>query len=478
MSTLPFDWTPDPPATPEPAATSGTDPISVTELSTRIVAALETLPSSLRVTGELSNLKRSRNGHWYFSLKDDAALIDCAMWSSRARGVKTPPAEGDAVEVTGHVEHYAKQGRTQLIVERLALAGQGTLQARFEALSRELRDAGWFDPSVKQELPILPRRICVLTAAGSAALADVRKTTGDRCPSVELLLVDVPVQGHGAAERIARTLRRVDAAAAAERIDAILVTRGGGSMEDLWAFNERVVAEAIFQCQTPVVAAIGHESDTTIAELVADHRASTPTQAVIALMPDAAELVHHLQERSHRLELLLRRRFEQARLQVDTQATQLHSSMQLLVSRRKLALEDRLRRLVERRPSTLLATRRRGLDSSRQRLHDAASARCQQRRQQLDATHRRLRDRLSARLQQARVELESHGATLEAVAPQSVLDRGFSLTRAADGTVIRSAEAIAPGTSIVTTLASGRLESTVDVAESGEPDGSGTVDSS
>ena len=126
MSTLPFDWTPDPPDPPESAATS-TEPISVSELSTRIVAALDTLPSTLRVTGELSNLKRSRNGHWYFSLKDDVALIDCAMWSSRARGVKAPPAEGDAVEVTGHVEHYPKQGRTQLIVERLALAGQGTL---------------------------------------------------------------------------------------------------------------------------------------------------------------------------------------------------------------------------------------------------------------------------------------------------------------------------------------------------------------
>ena len=450
----------------------------MSELSTRIVAALDTLPSTLRVTGELSNLKRSRNGHWYFSLKDDAALIDCAMWSSRARGVRTPPAEGDAVEVTGHVEHYAKQGRTQLIVERLALAGQGTLQARYEALCRELREAGWFDAGAKQPLPLLPRRVCVLTADGSAALADVRKTTRDRCPSVELLLVDVPVQGQGAAERIADALRRVDAAATAEGIDAILVTRGGGSLEDLWAFNEREVAEAIFRCRTPVVAAIGHESDTSIAELVADHRASTPTQAVMALMPDASELVHQLDDRSHRLRLLLRRRFDRARLHLDNRNAGLLSSMQLLVSQRKLAIEDRLRRLVERRPSAMLAARRSRLQTIRQRLHDGVRSFGAERRQAMDVTHRQVQDRMAMRLQRARVELESRGATLDAVAPQSVLDRGFSLTRSADGTVIRSADSIAPGTSIVTTLASGRLESTVDVVESGGTDGSGTVGSS
>ena len=193
MPTLPFDWTPE--ATPsghrsrKPGGTAaGTEAISVSALSKQIVGALETLPTSLRVKGELSNLKRSRNGHWYFSLKDEAALIDCAMWSSRVRGLTCEPRDGDAVEVVGHVEHYAKQGRTQLIVERLQPQGQGTLQARFEALCAELRLLGWFEHDCKQPLPVLPRCIAVLTAGGSAALADVQRTSVDRCPSVQLLL--------------------------------------------------------------------------------------------------------------------------------------------------------------------------------------------------------------------------------------------------------------------------------------------------
>jgi exodeoxyribonuclease VII large subunit len=479
MPTLPFDWTPEPTPTGQPSPTqtgamADSEPLTVSELSSRIVRALETLPSTLRVSGELSNLKRSRNGHWYFSLKDHAALIDCAMWSSRARSVTFEPREGDAVEVVGHVEHYAKQGRTQLIVERIQPAGQGTLQAQFEAMCDELRLLGWFEAEHKKSLPTLPRRIAVLTAAGSAALADVRRTSADRCPSVQLLLLDVPVQGDGAAARIAEVIGGIDAFAERHEVDAILVTRGGGSMEDLWAFNERVVAEAIFRCQTPIVAAIGHESDTSIAELVADHRASTPTQAVMAMMPDASELHQHLDDRAHRLGLLLRRQLEQSRQALANQSQRLGSKLQLALAAERRRLDARSRMLLERRPSAMLATRRVTLARQAQHVQQGLVAWHLQKRTRLDGAASSLARGVGGRLHTARVRLEARDATLEAIAPQAVLDRGFSLTLDDEGGVVRSAEALQQGSEIMTRFSTGRAYSRV---ESVEADGSGTVES-
>ncbi|MDG2292474.1 MAG: exodeoxyribonuclease VII large subunit [Phycisphaerales bacterium] len=479
MPTLPFDWTPETtPSGPRPrkqgATSSGSKSMSVSELSKQIVGALETLPSSIRVNGELSSLKRSRNGHWYFSLKDDDALIDCAMWSSRARGVTCEPRDGDAVEVVGHVEHYAKQGRTQLIVERLQPQGQGTLQARFEALCAELRLLGWFENECKQPLPVLPRRIAVLTAGGSAALADVQRTSVDRCPSVQLLLVDVPVQGEGAAARIADAIEHVDAAADRLEVDAILVTRGGGSPEDLWAFNERVVAEAIFRCQTPIVAAVGHESDTSIAELVADHRASTPTQAVMALMPDADEIHHQLEDRSHRLRLLLRRQVEQARVQAINQSHHLGASLQSTLATAHRQLDAQARRLLERRPSAMMAARRASLVRNTRHLEQKLHTWHLETRTRLLGAARGMTNAMEHRLHAARVRFEALDATLEAVSPQAVLDRGFSLTLDEAGNVVRAAETLEQGAEIVTRFSRGRAHSRVETVEI---DGSGTVES-
>ncbi|MCH2149839.1 MAG: exodeoxyribonuclease VII large subunit, partial [Phycisphaerales bacterium] len=381
---------------------------------------------------------------------------------------------GDAVEVVGHVEHYAKQGRTQLIVERLQPQGQGTLQARFEALCAELRLLGWFETDCKQPLPILPRRIAVLTADGSAALADVRRTSVDRCPSVQLLLIDVPVQGEGAAARIAEAIGRVDAAADEFEVDAILVTRGGGSPEDLWAFNERVVAEAIFRCQTPIVAAIGHESDTSIAELVADHRASTPTQAIMAMMPDAEELLHQLEDRAHRLRLLLRRQVEQSRVQGANQYHRLGASVQSTLATARRQLDAKARRLLERRPSAMMAARRARLVRHARHLEQLLQAWHLKTRARLEVAASGMTNAMGHRLHAARVQFEAWDATLEAVAPQAVLDRGFSLTLDDAGNVVRAADTLAEGAEIVTRFSCGRVHSRVETVET---DGSGTVES-
>ena len=265
----------------DPDDGDGADPVlTVSELSGMIQTALEArLPASIQVTGQLGNLTKRR--HWYFSLKDDDAVVSCVMWMSAVRRQRDDINDGDAVIATGRVSYYGPQGRTQLYVESLRPLGVGSLHRRFEALCTELREAGYFAPERKCALPSFPRRIAVITSATGAAIQDVTDTAARRCPATALTLVDVKVQGKDAAGQIARAIHHVDRRAEELGIDAIIVTRGGGSMEDLWAFNEREVADAALACHTPLVAAIGHESDTTIIELVADARAATPTQAVM-----------------------------------------------------------------------------------------------------------------------------------------------------------------------------------------------------
>ena len=238
--------------------------------------------------GEVSNL--TVRNHWYFSLKDFGAVLSCVAWGSTAAKLGTPPVDGEQVIIRGSVSHYGPQGRTQFYVSSLQGVGAGTLEQKFRAMCEELRRLGYFEEDRKKSLPTFPNRIAVLTSKTGAALHDVLATAKTRCPAVELLLLDVRVQGDGAAGEIAAAINWIDRHRAELGIDALLVTRGGGSMEDLWAFNERIVAETVFRCMIPVVAAIGHESDVTIIELVADLRAATPTQAIMRLIPDAREL--------------------------------------------------------------------------------------------------------------------------------------------------------------------------------------------
>lgn len=285
------------------------DHITVAEAAELIKRSLERhVPSPLRVIGQVSGL--ACRGHWYFSLKDESAVLRCVAWSSAARTFGFTPDEGTEVVATGHVSHYGPQGRTQLYVQALEPVGAGALELRFRAMCDELRGLGYFDEARKKPLPLLPGRIAVITSAAGAAVADVTATAAARLPAVGLLIVDTRVQGDGAAAQIARAIRWADANAAALRIDAILVTRGGGSPEDLWAFNEREVADAAFACRLPLVAAIGHESDTTVIELVADVRAATPTQAVMRLVPAGQELARQVDHLEQRLRFLVRRRCE------------------------------------------------------------------------------------------------------------------------------------------------------------------------
>jgi exodeoxyribonuclease VII large subunit len=409
VALLPFD--PDRARGPE-VRSDARDHMTVSEVADLIRSTLENhLPSPLRVIGQVSNL--STRKHWYFSLKDEQAVVSCVAWVSASRTFGFVPDEGAEVVATGHVTHYGPQGRTQFYVTRLEPVGAGTLELKFRAMCDELRRLGYFDLQHKKPLPVFPRRIAVITSAGGAAVSDVISTAAERCRAVGLLVVDVRVQGDGAAGGVAAAIRRIDADSERLGVDAILVTRGGGSVEDLWAFNERVVADAVYECRLPLLAAIGHESDTTVIELVADVRAATPTQAVMRLIPSADELTGQLDHLDRRLRLLVQRHLERKRARLDA--------------------------AVLRDPRSLV----------------------QRARERLAAVSGRLGRATTVHVRRRRDRAEALGRQLAALDPHRVLNRGYSYTTTESGALVASVKDVRDGDRIVTRVADGSIDSVV-----------------
>jgi exodeoxyribonuclease VII large subunit len=399
-------------------------PLTVAQLAGAIKAALtDALPRKVRVVGEVSNL--SDRNHWFFSLKDDAATLRAVMFASAARQVNFPVKDGLEVVATGRVDFYDAQGSVQLYVDRLEPVGQGARELALRELMEELRGLGYFAPEHKKSLPGVPTRIAVVTSRSAAALQDVIDTASRRWPGCELLLVDVRVQGEDAAPQIAAALRCLSQQGERLGIDAVLLTRGGGSIEDLWAFNERAVADAIFDCTLPVVAAIGHETDTTIAELVADLRCATPTQAAMTLVPDRAVLAEQVTQLDRRLRLGLTRNLELARHRLATAAAH--------------------------------------------RLFQQPGRWVDEHRQKLERLQQRFASTLPRRLTDERRRLDALTRTLDAVSPQRVLERGYSYTLGPDGKLVRCTDQAPAGTKLTTVLQDGRVESTVNGADAVAP---------
>ena len=491
MERLPFD--PDRAVGPEPADASArreakarrlqeTEHLTVSQAAELIKTTLEQrVPSPLRVIGEVSNL--SRPNHWYFSLKDDKAVLNCVAWASAVKKFKFVPAEGDEVVATGHISHYGPQGRTQLYVSALKPVGAGALDLMFRQMCDELRTLGYFDESRKKSLPVFPRRIAVVTSESSAAWQDVMATSAQRCKAVGLLIADVRVQGEGAAEKVAATIQMIDANREALGVDAILVTRGGGSAEDLWTFNERVVADAAFACALPLVAAIGHESDTTVIELVADVRAATPTQAVMMLIPASSQLLEQVHHLDHRLTSLMVRLIERQRerLAVITRTTlfrdpgslvteaktaigrhqrDLHRVLRARVIQDRARLERLAGRLQQLRPEALASKRRQWIAVLDDRLRRALRRRVDQ-RQVLQRHHQRLGQVVRANCRRITERLDAMSRQFASIGPERVLARGYSYTTTAQGDLIRSAQSVRGGQHIVTRVADGSFGSTV-----------------
>ena len=412
----------------------------------------------LWVEGELSNLARPRSGHLYFSLKDERCQVRCAMFRMQNRYLDFEPADGTQVLAQVRVSLYPERGEFQLVVQYLEEAGAGALRRAFEALKRRLEGEGLFDAEAKRPIPKVPACIGIVTSPTGAALRDILNVMRRRFPGVHAILYPVPVQGEGAASRIAEMVDRVSARA---ECDVLVLARGGGSLEDLWCFNEEPVARAIHRCPIPIVTGIGHEVDFTIADLVADRRAPTPSAAAELVTPDAMQWRDDIQRARLRLARLMRRRLEERR-----------AHLKWLMR----AFPDPQRRLqdLSQRLDGLLARTQRAARRVSERRRDTLRTLTARLYQQAPATvvlaNRVRAEVLGARLERSarhglekrRAQLQSLQRALAAVGPQQTLDRGYAIvSRRRDAAVLRDASQVEPGEHIEARLARGRIEGTV-----------------
>ena len=468
--------------------------MTVSALVARVKSALaEALGGPICVVGEISNLKIHSSGHVYFRLKDAGTAIDAAMFRQSAAKLKFEPVDGLEVVAEGRVDVYEVRGQLQFYVQRMTPRGQGALELAFRQLCEKLRAEGLFAAEVKKPIPRFPRAVGVVTSPTGAAIRDIRRTLARRWPAARVYLMPVLVQGPGAAGQIARAVRLIDANAARYEIDTLIVGRGGGSIEDLWAFNEEEVARAIFAARTPVIAGVGHEVDVTVADMVADVRAATPTAAAELAVPDASEIARHL----------------------SGLGGQLRQCVDATIADARAALGGVLRSVVFRDPSARLRTQAQRTDELSHRLRAALGGVLAGHRRRLEPLAGRLSaqhparqaertrgrvDRLVGRLawalggwtkrwsevvlaldgrleaaspthelKLARQKVDAAARQLEAMSYRAVLRRGFSVTRGADGEILRSTGAARPGQRIETELADGKFASHVVADDDSRP---------
>jgi exodeoxyribonuclease VII large subunit len=389
---------------------------TVAELTGEIKGVLDDGFANVWVTGEISGLKKHANGHLYFTLKDTGALLNAVVWQSSIRRLHCEPKDGLEVFAHGRVDVYPLHGKYQFVIDDLHIKGQGAQELALEKLRQKLFVQGYFDPKRKRALPRIPQRVCLVTSRTGAAVRDMLKTLKRRWPATEVWIHDVRVQGETAAGEIAAALALVNRVGG---VNVIIVGRGGGSKEDLAAFNDERVADAIFASRIPVVSAVGHEIDETIADKVADVRASTPSVAAELVVPDGAEMFLQLRETERRMGQLLWRRLQLARKRLND------------VNGRRCFL----------RPL--------------ERVQDLV--------QQLDDIEERLQRAIRQRLEKRQHQLQALAGQLESLSPLNVLGRGYSLTRrSSDQQVVRSTEQLRPGDVVLTVVQQGQFTSRVE----------------
>jgi exodeoxyribonuclease VII large subunit len=401
------------------------DVLTVSALTAQIRALIEGRFPAVWVSGEISNLTRASSGHMYFTLKDARAQLRAAMFRGFNLRLKFDPRDGMEVLARGRVSVYEPRGDYQLQVEELQPKGVGAAELALRQLKEKLLAKGYFDPRRKRPLPRFPRRVALIASPTGAAVRDMIELLAQRWPLAEVIVRPSRVQGDGAAEEVAGAVRLLNELHRDRRLrlDAIVIGRGGGSTEDLWAFNEEPVADAIFRSVVPVVSAVGHEIDVTVADLVADHRAETPSAAVVALTPHRRELHDGLIEVRNRMREAVEQRLANSKRTLDQLAS----------------------RPVLRRPL--------------QRVRDLE--------QRLDDTANRLLRAAKVRLAVASEKVAAAAAQLETLSPLNVLRRGYSLTRTADGRLVRSTADVQAGDELVTRVAAGEIVSRVE--RTGDP---------
>jgi exodeoxyribonuclease VII large subunit len=443
---------------------AGNDALSVTQLLRRMKHLLEVQLGEVWVEGEVSNLRRQASGHWYFSLKDEGAQISCAMFGARKRQGAEALEDGARVRVFAEATVYEARGQLQIVVLKAERAGLGDLQARFEALKRKLQEEGLFEASRKKPVPKFPRTIGLITSPTGAALQDMLNVLTRRAPWVQPLLLPVRVQGKGAELEIAAALDKIGRPEdfGWPRCDVVIVGRGGGSIEDLWNFNEEIVARAIAACPIPVISAVGHEIDFTIADFVADLRAPTPSAAAELAVADGAELLERLSQLRRRLGRPVHERLMRVRSGLDAL-----SRGPLRRDGERLLREPMMR--LDAARGRLDAALRAGLAECTGNLVEAKTrhraqhpARVIERRlEHLDGFGRRL-DQIAGRLLDRRAErLNALRGLLRTLGPESAFQRGFSITLGPDGRALRSATGLRAGDVLRTRFAEGEARSVV-----------------
>ncbi|KAE8439766.1 MULTISPECIES: exodeoxyribonuclease VII large subunit [Halomonadaceae] len=440
----------------EPTSTApAPQALSVSQLNQRAKQTLERDVGDVWVEGELSNVSRPASGHIYFTLKDDRAQIRCALFRQRARFVAAPMRDGDQVKLRGRVSLFEPRGDYQLIAEAVQAAGLGELLAAFERLKAQLEGEGVFANA--RPLPLPPRKILILSSATGAAIRDVLAVLAARWPLADVTLIPVPVQGADAAPAMISALGLLNRQARLDpELDVVLITRGGGSLEDLWAFNNEHLARAIFHSRLPVMSAVGHEVDVTLADYAADRRAPTPSAAAERLVPDQHALKRQLTQAEQRLQRAMQARLERDSQRLDTLRARLrHPGEQLARQRQYLtALQQRLHRaiqhtLAQQKAQTAQLTRRLASQDMK-RLHRADSER-------VSSLQRRLANAMQRLLETRQARLHSAARELNAVSPLAVLGRGYAIAQDAQGQVVRRADDTQPGQRLTLRLGEGRL---------------------
>ena len=426
--------------------------ISVSELNALAKALLEDHLAGLWIAGEVSNLTRAASGHYYFSLKDNRAQVRCAMFKGVASRLAKPLKEGDHIEVAGKISIYEARGEFQITVNEVRLKGLGQLYEAYERLKAQLQAEGAFAAERKKPLPARPQCIGIVTSLAAAALRDVVTTLKRRAPEIPVIVYPTAVQGAGSEFQIAQAIKTASQRA---ECDVLIVCRGGGSIEDLWAFNEEPVVRAIEACAIPVVSGVGHETDFTLADFVADVRAPTPTGAAELVSPNRQESLHRLAQAKGRLKTVLEQRYFDASQKLDWLARQIRHPRQKF---------DEQRTYIHKLAQTLSYSMTQNV-----RAHTARFERQTQAlkhccpdisvyRQDIDRFQTTLSHAFRQLLAHRRQSLTAQTALLEAVSPQQILERGFSVVKNTRGQVIRNADVLKQGQKLHITFADGETD--------------------
>ncbi len=453
--------------------------LSVTQLTTLINSSLESEYPKMCFAGEISEVNLWSSGHLYVTLKDPASQVNAVMWRSSVGSLRFKPKAGDVVNCIGRPNLYHKTGRFQMVVTSMQPAGEGMLQRKFLELKEKLEKEGLFDPTRKRALPFLPRVIGVVTSGQGAVIHDIMVRIRERMPNLVVYLADAKVQGPGAAHEIADGVRQLNQHG---EVEVIIVARGGGSLEDLWAFNEEVVVRAIFASRVPVISGVGHEVDVTLADLVADVRAPTPTAAAEMVVPKRAELLLRIEELERRL-CDTDRWFQPLGQALDESAARLSQRMSGVVEEARLALSASEAKLRSIHPLKIVAALQARVESQRARLLNAKfqivaqaskslelKAGALQRAFPLQRIHmlqervQRCRERLSfsmeKSIQRQGHKLDALGEKLRAVDPRRVLERGFAVVEVG-GRVVRTTDQLTLGEVIKVSFAQGAVKAAV-----------------